>query len=147
MTHAELVGRAVHWLRGQGCWVVLTPAGGMHLREIPDAIGWTGRGWSTLIEAKASRSDFLRDQKKPHRLLVGMGNERWYITPPGLIRRDEVPGGWGLLECHPTLIRQVSYAPRRSTKGASEELRVLIARMSRQSLEPECWVAGEGMGV
>ena len=146
MTHAELVNRAVHWLRAQGCWVVVT-SGSVHCLEIPDALGWTGRGWSTLVEAKSSRADFLRDRKKPCRLLVGMGNERWYLTPPGLVAPADLPAGWGLLECHPRLIRQVSLAPRRTTKGAAEELRVLISQMTRQSLDPTCWVGDEGMGV
>lgn len=102
MTHADLVARAASWLRNtRRCGVVLTEcSGGGH--EIPDAIGWRSGGRvSTLVECKASRADFLRDGKKWHRRhgdVVGIGQERFYFAPPGLIRVEELPAGWGLAE-------------------------------------------------
>ena len=91
MTHAELVARAGAWLRSR-CSIVLCELK-TNLPEIPDAIGWMGDGWSVLVECKASRSDFVRDSfKTPAR----MGQERWYLTPDGLIWPQDV-GQWGLL--------------------------------------------------
>ncbi len=29
-----------------------------------------------------------------------MGQIRYYMTPPGLLKPEEVPGAWGLLEVH-----------------------------------------------
>lgn len=98
MTHAELVLRAARWLRNtKGCGVVLTERGVDH--EHPDAIGWRG-AWSILVECKTSRSDFLADAKKPHRIEsdLGMGQERYYMTVPFLLDPLELPAGWGLLE-------------------------------------------------
>lgn len=98
--HAALVKIAARWLRGtRRCPVVLTNAGGWH--EIPDAIGFRAGGLDTLVvECKATRSDFLRDGKKWHRRYpeMGLGQRRAYLTPAGLVRPDEVPPGWGLVE-------------------------------------------------
>lgn len=100
MTHDDLVDAAARWLRGtRKCSVVLaelTSSAPM----TPDAIGWEGPGWwGVLVEAKTSRSDFRADAKKPHRRMEGSpGQERWYLTPPGLLDPGEVPSGWGLLE-------------------------------------------------
>src|SRR4051812_9421330 len=99
VTHAELVSRAVHWLRhSQRCPAVAFQVCVM-CWEQPDAIGWMCDGRSVLLECKATRGDFRRDQEKPHRQLAGLGNRRFYFTPPGLVRLSELPAGWGLVEC------------------------------------------------
>lgn len=98
--HAELVEKAARWLASQGNAVVITDMASS-APETPDAIGWTGR-FSTLIECKASRSDFLADASKPFRGSRGvdraMGHWRYYLTPRGMVRPTELPVGWGLLE-------------------------------------------------
>lgn len=102
ITHAALVKVAARWLRGtRRCPVVLTDAGGWH--EIPDAIGFRAGGLDTLVvECKASRADFRRDQSKWHRRCgASLGQRRTYMTPAGLVRPDEIPEGWGLVEVHP----------------------------------------------
>jgi hypothetical protein len=52
-----------------------------------------------MIECKVSRSDFLNDKKKVSRThpVTGMGRERFYMCPSGLIREDELPEKWGLI--------------------------------------------------
>lgn len=99
MTHAELVERAAKWLRSQGFGTVIAENlyGG---DENPDAIGWKCSGHSLLVECKVSRSDFLADAAKSFRKhpSLGMGVERVYMTTPGVIRRDELTNGWGLVE-------------------------------------------------
>ncbi|MDQ7286946.1 hypothetical protein O0I55_17650, partial [Stenotrophomonas sp. Sm5341] len=67
--------------------------------EDPDAIGWyTGR--TMLVECKVSRSDFLADRKKRFRANPerGLGLYRYFMAPKGLIKVDELPARWGLLE-------------------------------------------------
>lgn len=101
--HDYLVSRAVRWLRGtQRCGVVLAEvvADGF---EQPDAIGFKNGGrHSVLVECKTSRGDFFRGLKKPHRAhpSLGMGQERYYLTPKGLLAPDEIPERWGLIEDH-----------------------------------------------
>jgi len=99
MTHAKLVERAGKWLLSIGCTAVMTEltAATMH-GETPDAIGWYN-GSSILIECKASRNDFLSDQKKPFRTAPekGVGAHRLFMCPEEMIAVSELPEGWGLL--------------------------------------------------
>lgn len=108
MTHAELVGRAGKWLKGVGCPLVFTELVTTQ-SEQPDAIGWRNRGSeSYLIECKTSRSDFLADRRKPHRMVKGLGRFRYFMCPPGMITPDELPPRWGLLYCHATRVDLVA---------------------------------------
>ena len=68
------------------------------ISETPDVLGFYSGG-ASLIEAKASRSDFLGDKKKPFRKNpeMGMGNYRFYACPTGLIKEEELPNKWGLI--------------------------------------------------
>jgi hypothetical protein len=107
-SHAALCIRAAKWLqRTVKCHAVMVDTKTSHGGEEPDAIGWRWNGVSVLAECKRSRGDFRADLQKPHRVKpeCGMGNWRWYLTPPGLLRPDEIPCPWGLLECHKKNIR------------------------------------------
>ena len=102
MTHAQLVEKAVRWLRSYRCGVVLSEQACVS-GEMPDAIGWKRANHSVLIECKVTRADFLADRAKPFRLKPekGVGSERFYLTPPSLVKAEELPAGWGLLELRP----------------------------------------------
>lgn len=107
-THAQLCGIAVKWLQrphsggGPSCLVAVSEVAGGWDGEIPDAIGFCLAHWetgATVVEVKVTRSDFLADRKKPHRQPgQGMGSWRYFMAPEGLIRVDELPQGWGLIE-------------------------------------------------
>src|ERR1700694_581710 len=99
MTHAQLVQKSVEWLRRYRCGVILSEQACLS-GEMPDAIGWKRACHSVLVECKETRGDFLADRAKPFRLKPesGVGGERFYLTPKGLVRREELPVGWGLLE-------------------------------------------------
>lgn len=106
MTHNELSALAVKWLKrpnsqgGHGCLIACAELRSGWNGEIPDAIGFRLSGntpQSVVVEAKTSRSDFLADKAKPHRIADGMGNYRYFICPENLIKPDELPDGWGLL--------------------------------------------------
>jgi hypothetical protein len=99
VTHAELVKLAERWLSGtRKCAIVATERTCWQRSESPDAIGWTPRGESVLVECKTSHADFLADLRKPHRAeRVGMGLERWYLAQDGVLKFDTIPAGWGLL--------------------------------------------------
>lgn len=106
ITHDDLVSRAETYLVNDlNCGFAFTEfhTSVKSLHGVPDAIGFRQRGrCSVLIECKTSRSDFLRDQKKPHRQTKtpGLGNVRYYMCPREMIAPNEVPDGWGLLECY-----------------------------------------------
>lgn len=103
MKHAELVKAAERWLRhpkhGQ-CRIVLVDVRCNVVGEQPDAIGWTTWGETKLVECKASRSDFARDAKKYQRRRPedGMGLQRYYCAPAGMLKAEELPESWGLIE-------------------------------------------------
>ena len=109
MTHAQLVERAVRWLRAYRCGVVLSEQACVS-GEMPDAIGWKRACHSVLVECKVTRADFLADRAKPFRLKPekAVGSERFYLTPPGLVKVEELPAGWGLLEASPRTGRDVA---------------------------------------
>lgn len=67
-------------------------------KERPDVFAFNF-GTSYLLEAKVSLSDFYADLKKPFRVNQddGVGHERYYICPYGLIPPDKLPPNWGLL--------------------------------------------------
>jgi len=111
VTHDELIKRAVRWLRrSQKCRCVLAEPHTSSTSEIPDAIGWR-LGKSIVIECKAGLSDFYSDRRKPSRKSgYGLGMLRYYLTAPGLLKNATLPKYWGVLECHPTLLRRVKIA-------------------------------------
>ena len=107
MTHDELIRAGKRWLlKTNDCWPVLVERGA-NGDEVVDVIGWTSKG-SILLEAKASRKDFLADQHKPHRKKpeTGMGWKRYYICQPGVIAPGELPDGWGLVLVYPKITRR-----------------------------------------
>lgn len=136
MNHKELVSRAARWLsNSQGCAFVLTePCVPI---EQPDVTGWTFNAWCVVVEVKASRNDWLRDADKEHRSGLGVGNERWYFVPAGLISPNEVQEPWGLAYCHWNKVTVVKSAGKRSGIGTVDILqtvRLLVACLRRATL-------------
>jgi hypothetical protein len=142
VTHAKLVSLSIRWLRSYRCGVVLSEQACVS-GEMPDAIGWKKACHSVLVESKVSRSDFLADRGKPFRLKseAGVGCERYYLAPRGLIRIDELPVGWGLLEVSGREIERVKPSAKnlRSAVGFQNEMNLLLASLRRVEIriEPE----------
>lgn len=100
---------------GHGCSLAVSEVRSGYDGEVPDAIGFRSTGHydgSVVIECKTSRSDFLVDLKKNHRQdawgeefrddgIPGMGKWRYFLAPKGLIKKEELPARWGLLEVTP----------------------------------------------
>jgi hypothetical protein len=107
VTHKDCVEAAAAYL-SKRCDVVL-PEFFSWNAELPDVIGFK-RNHSDLVECKVSRADFLKDKKKHFRMFPeqGMGDYRYYCCPRGMISKDELPDGWGLLYLYPSgLVRQL----------------------------------------
>jgi len=109
--------------------------------EMPDAIGWKRTCHSVLVECKASRPDFLADRDKPFRLKpeTGVGCERYYLAPRGLIRVEELPSGWGLLEVCRREIQKARPSAKnlRSEIGFRYEMNLLLASLRRVEVRIE----------
>jgi hypothetical protein len=141
MTHAQLVKQAEAWLRRYRCSVVLSEQACAN-GEVPDAIGWKRAYHSVLVECKVSRADFLADRQKPFREKpqLGVGCERYYLSPPALIRTEELPAGWGLLECRKGGMEMVFPASNknlRSARGLGYEMNLLLASLRRVEIRIE----------
>lgn len=129
-THSKLVKKAIKWLWGQSCVIVISEMAGRS--QEPDAIGFC-HSHSILVECKASRSDFLRDKHKwHHRTGRSMGSKRYYLAPKGMIRPDELPEGWGLLEPYGNgFTAVVTYVGKVRNKDCQMETNLLVTAMRR----------------
>ena len=140
--HTQLIARAVEWLRRYyKCGIILSEqycATG----EVPDVIAWKGRCKSVLVECKVSRADFLADAAKPFRQKPedGMGCQRFYMAPAGIIAAGELPKHWGLLELHGREVRVAVKPGRidlRTQAGLMKEMNLLLASLRRVEVRIE----------
>ena len=140
MTHALLVRKAVEWLRRYRCGVVLSEQACVS-GETPDAIGWKRACHSVIVECKVSRSDFLADRAKPFRQQpeLGVGSERFYFAPRGVIAVADLPAGWGLLEYHNRQVAMIRASRKnlRSNDGFRYEMNLLLASLRRVEIRIE----------
>jgi hypothetical protein len=139
-THARLVLMAVAWLRRYRCGVVLSEQACIS-GEMPDAIGWKKACHSVLVECKISRADFIADRDKECRQKPenGVGCERYYLAPHGLVRAEELPKDWGLLEAQGRQIEIIRRSAKnlRSAIGFQHEMNLLLASLRRVEVRIE----------
>ena len=133
---------AVAWLRRcYKCGIILSEqycASG----EVPDVIAWKGLCKSVLVECKVTRADFLADAAKPFRLKPedGMGSQRFYLAPAEIIRAEELPRHWGLLELRGRdvhLVAKPGRADLRTEVGLMKEMNLLLASLRRVEVRIE----------
>lgn len=120
MTHKELVNIAYKWLlKNCSCGIAFKELESAGSKEIPDVIGFGAWGHSVLVEVKISRSDFLCDKKKSFRInpADGMGKQRFYLCPKGLIKKEELPEGWGLVYVYEDKKARMVHCPYRGNIG------------------------------
>jgi hypothetical protein len=149
MTHDEIVEIARKWLArayrpasglegGHGACNVVAAELVTSCWETPDAIGWHS-GFTTLVECKVSRSDFLADRKKYFRQNpeVGLGYYRYFMAPKGLLKPDEMPAGWGLIEVDEKGKTRVVHRPAPFYKSNKQgEVDLLLSILCRLRVEP-----------
>ena len=142
MTHAQLVNRAIAWLRSYRCGIVLSEQACIS-GEMPDAIGWKHGSHSVLVECKMTRADFYADREKPFRQkpAIGLGCERFYLAPVGVLDGLVLPDGWGLLECHRREVTMLRPSSKnlRTPIGLRHEMNLLLSSLRRVEIriEPE----------
>src|SRR5580693_10695319 len=133
MTRASLVALGVRWLSRQSSTVFYEFAAAA--KENPDIIGWS-TGFSTLIECKATRSDFLSDSKKKVRRNPkdGMGQRRYYLCPAGTIQMEDLPKKWGLLWAEKGRVVVKKEARGHPDRSLIAELRFLNSMLRRAQI-------------
>lgn len=91
-----------------------------------------------MIECKVSKADFKKDFEKLSRKNPNkrVGQVRYYLTPPGLLKPEDLPHGWGLLELHGLSVKEV-VSPLRTRFipiVASNELKIVLSLLRRAEL-------------
>lgn len=109
------------------------------------------------VEVKVSRGDFARELDNPNKrqLWESYCTETWFASPAGMIRPEEIPEGWGLLEAiGGGRIRAKVRAPQRASSKPDEHLWISIARRAAEAssrlakhLEPYAEFAGKQVSV
>ncbi len=107
--------------------------------EDPDVWGTNGAS-TTIVEVKTSRADFLRDRKKKCRQtpIEGMGNFRWYYALEGIIKEEELPENWGLVEADETgkMVRLVRIAQYQESASLGD-ISILCSIMRREGIKKQ----------
>jgi len=128
VSHSELVAIATHWL-GKKCPVVIQERCSS-ATEIPDVIGFSAMGDSTIIECKTDLQGFKVDAKKECRARPAMGLFRFYMAPLGLIQAEQLPlSSWGLIETDGRRFTSLQ-ASSRHERNFIDEIRILTRALS-----------------
>lgn len=98
---------------------------------------WPSRGLALHgIEIKVSRSDYLREKADPEKAeeVARFCDYFWIAAPVGLLKPDELPMAWGLLERHDNGI--IAEKVRAKKTPAEEGGRPFLAAMMRAACRP-----------
>ena len=71
---------------------------------------------------------------------IALGCERFYLAPRGVVRPDDLPKGWGLLEYHDRRVNVLVKAARQSQRtpeGFMNEMNLLLASLRRVEVRIE----------
>jgi hypothetical protein len=105
--------------------------------ETPDAIGFHS-GITTLIECKASMTDFKKDSQKYFRKNpeMGMGTYRYFMVPKNLLNGTKTPQGWGLIEVSENKKTRVAKASDFFEANHQSEKDMLLSLLCRLKVNP-----------
>jgi hypothetical protein len=144
-SHKEGVKRIAAWLGGtKKMGVVMAERVCTASTETPDAVAWSGRGESILVEVKVSRSDFLADKNKIFRRDedLGVGTWRYFAAPAGILKPEDMPPGWGLLDILQYQVRE-TVIPEAKTANRVAEVQMLVSAIRRLELAATVFVYHE----
>jgi len=142
--HYDLCCKAAKWLRQRknrermsSGWKYVTVELNVVGAESADVWAFNGEH-TVMIEVKTSRNDFLRDKKKFWRQdgseEYRCGNYRYYLAPEGIIKKEDLPENWGLLEWNGKEISRVIDATLVETNGTSD-MRILSSLLRREKFK------------
>lgn len=138
MSHKQLCRRMALWLKNARNYSVVITERSTSAMETPDVLGFHA-GRSLLIECKVSRADFLSDREKSFRAYAerGMGDLRYFAAPRGIIKPEDLPANWGLLEVSDRQVREIVEA---TDQPANKKAEVLFLVSAIRRLEIACAV-------
>lgn len=83
---------------------------------------------ATSYEVKVSRSDFKRDTEEKQRGAIEVADRFFYVTPPGLVSKAELPKWAGLMEWDGNSFRVPKRAPKLAKRDPDWEFIVSVMR-------------------
>lgn len=92
---------------------------------------WRSKGYRAVAyEVKVSRADFKREMEHPDKRAIceKVAHDCYFATPAGLIKPEELPVGWGLMEVNGSAMKIVRVAPQRPTVEWPMPFMLAIAR-------------------
>lgn len=143
MTHKQAVRRMARWLRNSMGYSVVVAELATSAMETPDVLGFHSSR-SMLIEVKVSRADFLADGEKSfrRRMEQGMGDERYFAAPKGMLNPEEMPDKWGLIEIDERCVRVVKEAEQQESNKRNEVI-FLVSAIRRLEIATAVFVRTE----
>ena len=92
--------------------------------------------WRVAYEVKVSRADFKNEMEDPNKRKASeaLANECFFVTPAGLVKIDEIPEGWGLIENGKGGLRVKKNAKQRNESGGLPMF--FIASLARRLSDP-----------
>jgi hypothetical protein len=85
---------------------------------------------AVAYEIKISRADYRRDHAFKQREARLFSDQFFYVTPAGLVKREEVPDWAGLIEFDGAALKKVVHAPLRDKDGPTWQFVVSLIRNS-----------------
>lgn len=79
-----------------------------------------------------------------------MGKQRYFIVPKGLVREEELPEGWGLIEVSDegkTRVRRASGFFNVAVNSLRSELSMMLSLLRRLKFDPDKSVAIRGYTI
>jgi len=143
-THNQLVRRIATWFKNRHQSSIVMAEFVTVAQEIPDVLAMQSGARSVLVECKVSRSDFLSDKDKFFRRQeeYGVGDRRYYAAPEGIIKDEELPDGWGLLEVRPhSILERVE--PKDKEANKRSECIMLMSALRRLEISTAVFVIQE----
>lgn len=119
------------------CWEVL---GGGGRADCIAVNLWGSRSYEVHgFEVKATRTDWLRELAKPSKAdyFHARTHRWWLVAAPGVVIKNELPKGWGLLELvGKSLVQKVAAAGREEATLDHDFLAALARRIRQGAPEP-----------
>jgi len=99
---------------------------------------WHSRGYAIHgFEIKTERGDWLRELKQPEKAepLYQYCDYWWVVAPKGIVKEDELPPNWGLLEAGVSRMKTSVNAPKLTPSPITRELFASLIRQGRKALD------------
>ena len=110
--------------------------------------------WLSIFEVKVTRADFLAtfgpNPGEHANRMTARGNAHWVVTPRAMVRPDEVPGFWGLLEVSGQGLRETRAPEYRPVDLPTFHLmatNMLVALQGRRRIEAPSVTRYQSVGL